>query len=163
MQSPSPATKRWKQGGVETWVTLMYRIDRRVWASVLFRTTTPDIIEGVIVKRSERLHWSRESAMEEAQGWADELTNPNPASKIEWRNVDYNMAIGRLVDQPNYTAVARSMLLPQGRPGATAKATKPMNVATITRISDFHRLEEGTVMSQSRRSRIGFRGGIADE
>jgi hypothetical protein len=47
--------------------------------------------------------------------------------------------------------------------GATAKATKPMNVATITRISDFHRLEEGTVMSQSRRSRIGFRGGIADE
>jgi hypothetical protein len=54
----------------------MYRIDRRVWASVLFRTTTPDIIEGVIVKRSERLHWSRESAMEEAQGWADELTNP---------------------------------------------------------------------------------------
>jgi hypothetical protein len=42
----------------------MYRIDRRVWASVLFRTTTPDIIEGVIVKRSERLHWSRESAME---------------------------------------------------------------------------------------------------
>jgi hypothetical protein len=47
--------------------------------------------------------------------------------------------------------------------GATAKATKPMNVATITRISDFQRLEEGTVMSQSRRSRIGFRGGIADE
>ena len=46
---------------------------------------------------------------------------------------------------------------------ATAKATKPMNVATITRISDFHRLGEGTVMSQSRRSRIGFRGGIADE
>jgi hypothetical protein len=42
----------------------MYRIDRRVWASVLFRTTVPDIIEGVIVKRSERLHWSRESAME---------------------------------------------------------------------------------------------------
>ena len=80
-----------------------------------FWTTTPDIIEGVIVKRSERLHWSRESAMEEAQGWAEELTI-RPASKIEWRNVDYNMAIGRLVDQPNYTAVARSMLLPQGRP-----------------------------------------------
>jgi len=50
----------------------MYRIDRRVWASVLFRTTTPDIIEGVIVKRSERLHWSREAAMEETQGWVDE-------------------------------------------------------------------------------------------
>jgi len=32
-----------------------YVPDRRVWASVLFRTTTPDIIEGVIVKRSERL------------------------------------------------------------------------------------------------------------
>ena len=86
------------------------------YGRVLFRTTTPDIIEGVIVKRSERLHWSLESAMDEAQGWADELTNPNPAGKIEWRNVDYNMAIGRLVDQPNYTAVARSMLLPQGRP-----------------------------------------------
>ena len=28
---------------------------------------------------------------------------------------DYNMAIGRMVNQPNYTAVARSMLLPQGR------------------------------------------------
>ena len=67
----------------------------------------------MIVKRSERLHWSRESAVEEAQGWADELTNPNPAGKIEWRNVDYNMAIG-LVDQPNYTAVARSMLLTHG-------------------------------------------------
>ena len=60
----------------------MYRIDRRVWASVLFRTTTPDIIEGVIVKRSERLHWSREAAMEETQGWADELTNSRPASPI---------------------------------------------------------------------------------
>jgi hypothetical protein len=94
----------------------MYRIDRRVWASVLFRTTTPDIIEGAIVKRSERLHWSRESAMEEAQAWADELTNPRRASKIEWRNIDDNMVIGRFVDQPNHTAVARSMLLPQGRP-----------------------------------------------
>jgi hypothetical protein len=60
----------------------MYRIDRRVWASVLFRTTTPDIIEGVIVKRSERLHWPREAAMEETQGWADELTNSRPASPI---------------------------------------------------------------------------------
>jgi hypothetical protein len=94
----------------------MYRIDRRVWASVLFRTTTPDIIEGAIVKRSERLHWSRESAMEEAQAWADELTNPRRPSKIEWRNIDDNMAIGWFVDQPNHTAVARSMLLPQGRP-----------------------------------------------
>jgi hypothetical protein len=63
----------------------MYRIDRRVWASVLFRTTTPDIIEGVIVKRSERLHWSRESAMEEAQGWADELTNPDLDENERWR------------------------------------------------------------------------------
>ena len=60
----------------------MYRTDRRVWASVLFRTRTPDIIEGVIVKRSERLHWSREAAMEEAQGWADELTNSRPTSAI---------------------------------------------------------------------------------
>ena len=51
----------------------------------------------------------------------------------------------------------------QPAPGRPPKLTKPMNVATITRISDFHRLEEGTVMSQSRRSRIGFRGGIADE
>jgi uncharacterized membrane protein len=94
----------------------MYRVDRRVWASVLFRTTIPDIIEGVIVKRSERLHWSLASAMGEAQGWADELTNPRSAGRIEWRDVDDNMAIGRLVDQPNYTVVARSMLLPQGRP-----------------------------------------------
>ena len=93
----------------------MYRIDRRVWASVLFRTTTPDIIEGVIVKRSERLHWSREAAMKEAQGWADELTSSGPTNKIEWRDVDENMAIGRMVNQPNHTAVARSMLLPQGR------------------------------------------------
>ena len=45
---------------------MVYRSDRLVWAAVLFRTTRPEVVEGAILRRSERLHWSR--AMRE---WLD--------------------------------------------------------------------------------------------
>ena len=43
---------------------MIYRRDRVVWGAVLFRTINPEVIEGAIVRRSERLHWSSEEAKE---------------------------------------------------------------------------------------------------
>jgi len=43
---------------------MVYRTDHVVWRAVLFRTTNPEIIEGPIVRRSERLHWTSEAAKE---------------------------------------------------------------------------------------------------
>ena len=44
---------------------MVYRKDRYVWGAVLFRTTRPEVVEGAIVRRSERLHWISEAAVEE--------------------------------------------------------------------------------------------------
>ena len=43
---------------------MTYRRDRVVWGAVLFRTINPEVVEGAIVRRSERLHWSSEEAKE---------------------------------------------------------------------------------------------------
>ena len=41
---------------------MVYRRDRVVWGAVLFRTTNPEVVEGAIVRRSVRLHWTSQSA-----------------------------------------------------------------------------------------------------
>lgn len=58
---------------------MVYRRDRVVWGAVLFRITNPEVIEGAIVRRSERLHWTSEAAKEEVLGWMQELPQTNPA------------------------------------------------------------------------------------
>jgi hypothetical protein len=97
--------------------SMVYRKDRYVWGAVLFRTTRPEVVEGAIIRRSERLHWTSQAAIEEVREWAKELLHIQP-DEIEWRNVEGsdNMSIGRLVNHPNYVAVVRTMFLPVGKP-----------------------------------------------
>jgi hypothetical protein len=97
--------------------SMVYRKDRYVWGAVLFRTTKPEVVEGAIIRRSERLHWTSRAAIEEVREWAKELLHIQP-DEIEWRNVEGsdNMSIGRLVNHPNYVAVVRTMFLPVGKP-----------------------------------------------
>ena len=97
---------------------MVYRKDRYAWGAVLFRTTRPEVVEGAIVRRSERLHWTSQAAMEEVREWAKDLLHIRPDDEIEWRNVEDNdnMSIGRFVNHPNYVAVVRTMFLPVGKP-----------------------------------------------
>jgi uncharacterized membrane protein len=97
---------------------MVYRKDRCVWGAVLFRTTRPEVVEGAIIRRSERLHWTSQAAIEEVHEWAKGLLHIQPVDEIEWRNVEGNdnMSIGRFVNYPNYVAVVRTMLLPVGKP-----------------------------------------------
>ena len=97
---------------------MVYRKDRYVWGAVLFRTTRPEVVEGAIIRRSERLHWTSQAAIEEVREWAKELLHIQPDDEIEWRNVEGsdNMSIGRLLNHPNYVAVVRTMFLPVGKP-----------------------------------------------
>jgi hypothetical protein len=94
---------------------MMYRKDRVVWGAVLFRTTNPEVVEGAIVRRSERLHWTSEAAKEEVLGWMRPLRGTKPAGGIEWQSAE-DIAIGRFANDPNHVAVIRSMLLPLGTP-----------------------------------------------
>ena len=98
--------------------SMVYRKDRYVWGAVLFRTTRPEVVEGAIIRRSERLHWTSQAAVEEVREWAKDLLHIQPDDEIEWRNVEGsdNMSIGRLVNHPNYVAVVRTMFLPVGKP-----------------------------------------------
>ena len=97
---------------------MVYRKDRYVWGAVLFRTTRPEVVEGAIIRRSERLHWTSQAAIEEVHEWAKDLLHIRPDDKVEWRNVEGNdnMSIGRFVNHPNYVAVVRTMFLPVGKP-----------------------------------------------
>jgi uncharacterized membrane protein len=94
---------------------MVYRSDRMVWGAVLFRTTNPEVVEGAIVRRSERLHWTSEAAKEEVVRWLRELTQTDPAEGIEWQSAE-DVSIGRFANDPNHVAVVRSMLLPLGKP-----------------------------------------------
>jgi hypothetical protein len=93
---------------------MIYRRDRVVWGAVLFRTTNPEVVEGAIVRRSERLHWTSQAAKEEVLGWMRELPQTNPAGGIEWQSAE-DVTIGRFGNDPNHVAVIRSMLLPLGK------------------------------------------------
>jgi hypothetical protein len=93
---------------------MVYRADRVVWGAVLFRTTNPEVIEGAIVRRSERLHWTSQAANEEVLGWIQELSQINPVGGIEWRSAE-DVTIGRFASDLNHVAVIRSMLLPLGK------------------------------------------------
>ena len=75
------------------------RRDRLVWAAVLFRTIRPEVVEGAIIRRSERLHWSRHGAIEEVQEWVKDLPQIRSDDRIEWQDVEDNMSIGRFVNQ----------------------------------------------------------------
>ena len=46
--------------------------------AVLFRTTRPEVVEGAIIRRSERLHWTSQAAIEEVREWAKELGLNSP-------------------------------------------------------------------------------------
>ena len=94
---------------------MVYRSDRVVWGAVLFRTTSPEVVEGAIVRRSERLHWTSEAAKEEVVGWLRELTQTDPSEGSDWQSVE-DVTIGRFANDPNHVAVVRSMLLPLGKP-----------------------------------------------
>jgi hypothetical protein len=94
---------------------MIYRRDRVVWGAVLFRTTNPEVVEGAIVRRSERLHWSTQTAKEEVLGWMQELPQTNPAGRIEWQSAE-DVTIGRFANDLNHVAVIRAMLLPLGKP-----------------------------------------------
>ena len=63
---------------------MVYRRDRVVWGAVLFRTTNPEVIEGAIVRRTERLHWTNEAAKEEVLGWMQELAQTSSAGRYDW-------------------------------------------------------------------------------
>ena len=78
---------------------MVYRRDRVVWSAVLFRTTNPEVVEGAIVRRSDRLHWTSEAAKEEVLGWMRELARTNPTGKIEWRSAE-DVTIGRFASDP---------------------------------------------------------------
>ena len=93
---------------------MVYRQDRVVWGAVLFRTTNPEVIEGAIVRRTERLHWTSEAAKEEVLGWMQELPQTSSVGGIEWRSAE-DVTIGRFANDPNHVAVIRSMLLPLGK------------------------------------------------
>jgi hypothetical protein len=94
---------------------MVYRTDRVVWGAVLFRTTNPEVIEGAILRRTERLHWTSEAAKEEVLGWMQELPQTSSAGGIDWRSAE-DVTIGRFTEDPNHVAVIRSMLLPLGKP-----------------------------------------------
>ena len=94
---------------------MIYRSDRLVWGAVLFRTTNPEVVEGAIVRRSERLHWTSEAAKEEVLRWLRESTQTDPLEGIEWQSAE-DVTIGRFANDPNHIAVVRSMLLPLGKP-----------------------------------------------
>ena len=68
-----------------------------VWGAVPFRTTNPEVVEGAIVRRSDRLHWTREAAKEEVLGWVRELAQTNPTGEIEWRSAE-DVMIGRFAN-----------------------------------------------------------------
>jgi hypothetical protein len=94
---------------------MVYRRDRVVWGAVLFRTTNPEVVEGAIVRRSERLHWTSQAAKEEVLGWIRGLSQTNAADEIDWQSAE-DVAIGRFANDPNHVAVIRSILLSLGRP-----------------------------------------------
>ena len=94
---------------------MVYRRDRLVWGAVLFRTTNPEVVEGAIVRRSVRLHWTSQSAKEEVLGWTREFPQTSSAEGIEWQGAE-DVEIGRFANDRNHVAVIRSMLLPLGSP-----------------------------------------------
>ncbi len=94
---------------------MVYRIVRVVWCAVRFRTTSPEVVAGPIVKRSERLHWTNEAAKAEVLQWMRELVPAKTPSGIEWQSAE-DVIIGRFAEDPDHVAVIRSMLLPQGPP-----------------------------------------------
>jgi hypothetical protein len=95
----------------------LYRSDRMVWGAVLFRTTNPEVIEGAIIRRTTRLHWTKQAAMDEVLEWAKEAPRIDPDT-VDWQDTE-EFAIGRFANDPQYVAVIRSMFLPLGKPPRT--------------------------------------------
>ena len=78
--------------------------DRRCWTATLYpnNVETRRVAFGAI-RRSLRLHWTREAAQAEADSWMPEL--------LAWEILDEEMVMGRAA---GYYAVVRSILLPLG-------------------------------------------------
>jgi len=81
--------------------------DRCGWAAMIFSTGVGDVFGAV--RGSRRLHWTREAARQEAEGWLDEMS----AGPIKWEDVDDGTAIGRT---RGYRVVIRSIGFPLGPP-----------------------------------------------
>ena len=79
-----------------------------------FRTTNPEVIEGAIIRRTTRLHWTKQAAMDEVREWAREVPQIDPDS-VDWQDTE-EFAIGRFANDPRHVAVIRSMFLPIGKP-----------------------------------------------
>ena len=59
------------------------------------RTTNPEVVEGAILRRSKRLHWTSQAAKEEVLEWMRERAETTPAGDIEWEGAE-DVVIGRL-------------------------------------------------------------------
>ena len=68
---------------------MVYRSDRVVLGAVLFRTTNPQVVEGAIVRRSDRLHWTSEAAKVEVLRWMRELARAPGLSRWYLRPAGY--------------------------------------------------------------------------
>jgi hypothetical protein len=93
---------------------MIHRRDRVVWGAVLFRTTSPEVVAGAIIRRSERLHWTNEAAKEEVLQWMQQLPQTDPTAEIDWQSTE-DFIVGRVFSDPNHVAVIRAMLLPLGK------------------------------------------------
>jgi hypothetical protein len=91
----------------------LYRADRVVWGAVLFRINNPEIVEGAIIRRTTRLHWTKQAAMDEVLEWVRELPQIDP-NTVDWQDTE-EFAIGRFANDPLHVAVIRSIFLPLGK------------------------------------------------
>jgi hypothetical protein len=71
------------------------------WAAIMFGDT-PDVVGAQ--RRSDRLHWTREAAQREVQGWVG-------AEPIQWDKIEERTMIGRVGRR---VMVVTSVYLPKG-------------------------------------------------
>jgi hypothetical protein len=77
--------------------------DRHAWAAIVFGNT-PDVVGAT--RRSERLHWSCDSAQKEAEAWLG-------GGPIAWQKMGEWMLLGRVGQR---IVVVSGVLLPKGDP-----------------------------------------------
>jgi len=77
--------------------------DPHAWAAIVFGNT-PDVVGAT--RRSERLHWTCESAQKEAEGWLG-------AGRVAWQEMGEWMMLGRVGQR---IVVVTGVLLPKGDP-----------------------------------------------
>jgi hypothetical protein len=88
----------------------------RGWAAFLFARGPGTIVHPAFgaVRGTQRLHWTPETAREEAEGWAREMR----LGPLEWNTIDHTGAIAWVDHDTPRAFVVRSILLPLGEPPA---------------------------------------------